>query len=266
MQAFPGPRRVPGLRKEELAVLAGVSSDYYSRLEQGRQANISRSVLEALARALRLDEVERTHLFALADPAVARHPRAWTPQQADAGLLRLMTALDHVPALILGRRAEVLATNGLLTAVLRDLPPSTSLVRFMFFDPLARKRIVNWEHFAATTMAALRGELGRHPEDGRLVAMIDELRTRDPDAARWWADHGVRDYASAPKRIRHPVVGELSFDIETVTPARTSEQVLIVYTAQPDSATARTLPFLASWSAQQPALREQPHRSNPFDG
>jgi transcriptional regulator with XRE-family HTH domain len=255
MQPFPGARRVPGLRKEELAVLAGVSSDYYSRLEQGRQANVSRSVLDALARALRLTEIERKHLFVLADPSGT--PRSLTPavQCADAGLLRLMTALDHVPALILGRRGDVLATNTLLTAVLTDLPPSSSLVRFMFFDPLARERIVNWEHFASTMVAALRGELGRHPEDGRLAALIDELRGGDEDAARWWADHSVQDYASAPKRIQHPVVGELAFNIETVVPPRAVDQVLIVYTVQPDSATARTLPFLASWSAQQPAER-----------
>lgn len=254
MQAFPGPRRVPGLRKEELAVLAGVSADYYSRLEQGRQANISRSVLDALARALRLDEVEKNHLFALAEPTSSGTPSP-TPahQRADPGLLRLLTALDDVPALILGRRSEVLATNALLAAVLRDLPPSSSLVRFMFFDPLARERIVNWEHFAATCMAALRGELGRHPDDERLIALIGELRSRNADAARWWEDHRVQDYASAAKRILHPMVGELSFDIETVMPPRNTDQVLIVYTAQPDSETARKLPFLASWSLARAA-------------
>jgi transcriptional regulator with XRE-family HTH domain len=248
MQAFPGHRRVPGLRKEELAVLAGVSTDYYSKLEQGRQASVSRSVLDALARALRLTEVERAHLFVLADPLAARRPHTPAVQQADAGLLRLMTALDHVPAMILGRRAEMLAANTLLTAVLRDLPPSSSLVRFMFFDPLARERIINWEHFAAATMAAMRGELGRHPEDERLVTLIDEVRTSDVDAARWWDDHTVQEYASSPKRLLHPVAGELSFDIETVVPPRSTEQVLIVYTAQPNSPTARALPFLASWN------------------
>ena len=251
IRAFPGPRRVPGLRKEELAVLAGVSADYYSRLEQGRQANISRSVLDALARALHLDDVERRHLFVLADPSGNTRPPSPAVQRADPGLLRLLTALDDVPALILGRRGEVLATNALLTAVLRDLPPSSSLVRFMFFDPLARERIVNWEHFAASCVAALRGELGRHPGDDRLVALIDELRSRDADAARWWDDHGVQEYASAAKRILHPIVGELSFDIETVMPPRAGDQVLIVYTAQPDSETSRKLPFLASWSLER---------------
>lgn len=249
MQAFPGPRRVPGLRKEELAVLAGVSADYYSRLEQGRQANISRSVLDALARALRLNDVERTHLFVLADPSGTGRTRSPAPQQAAPGLLRLLTTLDHVPALVLGRSGAVLATNGLLTAVLTELSPGSSLPRFLFFDPLARERIVNWQHFAAATVAALRGELGRHPEDPGLLALIGELRAKDPDAARWWKDHGVQDYASAAKRILHPVVGELSFDIETVVLPGTSDQVLIVYTVQPDSMTASKLPFLASWSA-----------------
>lgn len=253
MQAFPGPRRVPGLRKEELAVLAGVSSDYYSRLEQGRQANISRSVLDGLAKALRLNDVERDHLFALADPSNRPRSSSHAVQQADPGLLRLMTVLDHVPALVLGRRGDVLATNALLAAVLGDLPPSSSLVRYLFFDPLARERIVNWEHFASTSVAALRGELGRHPDDDRLITLIDELRSRDADAARWWDDHSVQDYASAAKRILHPVVGELSFEIETVMPSRATDQVLVVYTAQPDSATARKLPFLASWSVQESA-------------
>ncbi|MUK02446.1 helix-turn-helix domain-containing protein [Vibrio cholerae] len=250
IQAFPGARRVPGLRKEELAVLAGVSADYYSRLEQGRQANISQSVLDALARALHLDDVERKHLFALAHPSVRTRSGVGAPQQADPGLLRLMTALDHIPALVLGRRGEVLATNALLTAVLGELPPGSSFVRFMFFDPLARERIVNWEHFAAASVAALRGELGRHPHDGLLVALIDEIRTGDQDAATWWNHHGVQDYASAAKRMMHPVVGELSFDIETVMLPHNTDQVLVAYTAQPDSGTARKLPFLASWSVQ----------------
>lgn len=253
MRAFPGPRRVPGLRKEELAVLAGVSADYYSRLEQGRQANVSRSVLDALAGALRLNEVERKHLHALADPSNQHPSKAVLVQHADPGLLRLMTVLDSVPALILGRRGEVLATNALLTAVLGNVRPASSLVRFMFFDPLARERIVNWGHFAASSVAALRGELGRHPDDDRLVALIEELRSRDADAAQWWDDHGVQDYASAAKQILHPIVGALAFDIETVLATRATDQVLVVYTAQPDSETLRKLPFLASWSLENTA-------------
>lgn len=248
IRAFPGPRRVPGLRKEELAVLAGVSADYYSRLEQGRQANVSRSVLEALAGALRLTDVERRHLHALASPTPRRRSPGILEQHADRGLVRMLTVIDHVPALVLGRRGEVLATNALLTAVLGTVGPASSLLHYLFFDPLARERIVNWEHFAASFVAALRGELGRHPDDDRLIALIDELRSRDPDAAQWWEDHRVQDYASAAKQILHPVVGALSFDIEALASTRGTDQVLIVYTTDPDSETARKLPFLASWN------------------
>ncbi|WP_294567776.1 helix-turn-helix transcriptional regulator [uncultured Arthrobacter sp.] len=250
MQAFPGPRRVPGLRKEELAVLAGVSPDYYGRLEQGRQANISRSVLEALARALRLTDTERDHLFDLAGPPDRPGRSPASVQQADPGLLRLMGSLDHLPALILGQRSDVLATNRLFTIVVRDLEPFSSFGRFLFLDPLARQRIINWEHFAAASIAALRRESGRRPHDTRLKALIDELRSKDEDAARWWDDHTVQDYASVAKQIRHPLAGELSFDLEMVTPPLDPDQRLIVYTVQPGSETAQKIPFLASWNAQ----------------
>lgn len=252
IEAFPGARRVPGLRKEELAVLAGVSSDYYSRLEQGRQANISRSVLDALARALRLGTTEHAHLLDLADPDLAgptaRGRGASAPaQRADPGMLRLMTALDHLPVLLLGHRSEVLASNALFGAVLCDLAPGSSFPRFLFLDPLARERILNWSQFASTLVAALRRDAGRHPHDRRLIALIDELRDADDDVARWWDDHGVRDYASVAKSIRHPVVGNLSFDIEIVSPPHDPDQHLVVYTAQPGSPTAGLLPVLAGW-------------------
>lgn len=251
MEAFPGARRVPGLRKEELAVLAGVSPDYYSRLEQGRQSNISRSVLDALARALRLNETERAHLLDLADPDLAdptSRGRGSAPgQRADPGMLRLMTALDHLPVLLLGHRAEVLASNVLFGAVLRELPPGSSFARFLFLDPLARERILNWPQFASTLVASLRRDAARHPHDRRLTALIDELRGTDADVARWWDDHGVRDYTSVAKIIRHPLGGDLSFDIEIVSPPRDPDQHLIVYTAEPGSPTAGMLPVLAGW-------------------
>ena len=247
--AFPGLRRVPGLRKEELAVLAGLSPDYYSRLEQGRQANVSDEVLDALARALRLDDVERAHLRDLASPTPRRRAGAPEPaQRPDPGLVRVMTALDHLPVLLLGRRGEVLAANALLPAVLgRRLEPGTSFVRFLVQDPLARERIVDWAGFASASIAGLRRETGRHPHDRRLAALVAELRATDEDVARWWDDHAVRDYASVAKRIDHPTAGPLSFDIEVVTAPHEPDQHLVVYTAQPDSRTARLLPLLASW-------------------
>ncbi len=247
--AFPGPRRVPGLRREELAVLAGLSPDYYSRLEQGRQPNISDEVLDALARALRLDEVEHAHLRDLAAPTSRRRrPGPEAPQRPDPGLLRLMTTLDHVPVLLLGRRGEVLARNALLRAVLgRPLEPGTSFFRFLFQDPVARTRIVNWSDFASASVAGMRRETGRRPHDRRLSALIDELRDTDRDVARWWDDHQVRDYASVAKHIQHPDAGTLWFDIESVAAPHEPDQTLVVYTAEPDSATARVLPILASW-------------------
>ena len=250
--AFPGARRVPGLRREELAVLAGLSPDYYSRVEQGRQPNVSTEVLDALARALRLDDTERAHLHTLATPPRRRSSRATAPQQqADPGLLRLMTTLDHVPALVLGRSGAILATNHLLRCVLgRPFEPGSSLMRYLFLDPDARQRIVNWESFAQASVGALRRELGLHPDDVQLRRLVAELREADPDVARWWDDQGVRDYASVPKQIDHPVAGPLSFDIELVTMANLPDQHLIVYTVQPDSPTARALPLVASWEAE----------------
>lgn len=255
---FPGARRVPGLRKEELAVLAGLSPDYYSRVEQGRQSHVSREVLDALARALRLDDVEREHLLDLADPgsSALRRPGGGRelPQRPDPGLLRVMDALGHLPVILLGHRGDVLARNALIPAVLgTELPPGSSLLRWLFLDSLARDRIINWEAFAQASVGALRRESGRNPGDRRLVRLVAEVSAADPEVARWWDDQGVRDYASVAKRIRHPRAGDLEFDIEIVTGPADPEQRLVVYTVQADSPTARLMPLLASWGADAEA-------------
>jgi transcriptional regulator with XRE-family HTH domain len=250
IDTFPGTRRVPGLRREEVAMLANLSTDHYSRLEQGRQASVSEPVLAALARALRLNEVETGHLRDLAAPTTARTRRP-TPQaqRPDPGLLRLAATLEHVPVLLLGQRAEVLAYNALLTAVLgRTLPRGSSFIHYLFRDPSARERIVNWAEFAAQSVAAMRLEAGRRPDDRKLLAEVDDLRRTDPDVARWWNDHTVRDYASTPKRIAHPDVGLLDFGIEIVTAPHVPDQHLVVYTVEPNSPTAQMLPILASWA------------------
>ena len=252
---FPGPRRVPGLRKEELALLAGLSTDHYGRLEQGRQHTITEEVLEALTRALRLDEVERAHLRDLAAPSTRRPGRhtggGGVPQRAEPGMLRLMTTLDQVPVLLLGRRSEVLARNALLTAVLgTPMEPGSSFVEWLFLDPGARVRIANWADFAAAAVGAMRYEFGRHPEDGRLAALIADLRRRDPHVARWWDDQRVTFHTSVTKRVAHPTAGPLAFGIESVVGPHDPEQLLVVYTVEPDSPTARVLPMLAGWGAE----------------
>ena len=262
LPAFPGPRRVPGLRKEELALLAGLSPDHYSRLEQGRQATVTADVLDALARALRLDDVEQAHLRDLASPR-PRGRSVWeAPQRADPGLLRVMTALDDVPVLLLGRRGEVLARNALLPVVLgAPLPPGSSFLRWLCLDPQARTRIVDWSAFVVATAGSLRYEVGRRPHDARLAQLVADLRS-DPDVDRAWQDQHVLDQTSLRKEIAHPVAGTLVFGIEAVGLPHDPDQRLVVYTVEPGSATARVLPLLAGWHAEAP-LRPAPRATEP---
>jgi hypothetical protein len=231
---------------------ASLSTDHYSRLEQGRQAAVSESALKALTRALRLEQAEAAHLRDLATPPGRSRRPAVTMQRADPGLLRVATALDHVPVLLLGQRGEVLARNALLKAVLgHPMLPGSSFTDYLFREPLARERIVNWADFAASSIATMRMELGRHPDDQRLAVAVERLRHTDPDVARWWDDHTVRDYASVRKRIAHPQAGPPDFNIEVITAPHVPDQHLVVYTVEPDSATARALPFLASWATAE---------------
>lgn len=237
-------------------MLAGLSSDHYSRLEQGRQHTITDEVLRALSRALQLDGVEQAHLRDLAAPTSRRREVHETSQRAEPGMLRLMNVLDHVPVLLLGRRSEVLARNSLLTTVLGNpMEPGSSFVRWLFVDPEARTRISNWADFAAASVGALRYEVGQRPQDRRLTAMVDELRKRDEDVARWWDDQGVTFRTSLTKNITHPVAGPLTFGIESVVGPHDPDQRLVVYTVEPHSTTAAVLPILAGWSADAPSQR-----------
>lgn len=258
--AFPGPRRVPGLRKEELAVLAGISTDHYSRLEQGRQHTVTEQVIEALSHALRLDPIERAHLRNLSAPTPGQRRAAQErPARADPGMLRLLATLNDIPALLLGRRSQVLARNALLTIVLgTPMEPGTSFIDWLFLDLDARERITNWSDFASAAVGALRYELGRHPDDQRLAHQIDELRQRDPAVAQWWADQRVTFRTSVTKHINHPAAGPLTFGIEVLIGPHDPDQTLVAYTVEPDAPTAHALPFLTSWGstpAHQPAPR-----------
>lgn len=254
--AFPGPRRVPGLRKEELAVLAGLSPDHYSRLEQGRQHTVTDDVVAALSRALQLDDIEAGHLRNLAAPTAPRRRAA--PDlavRADPGMLRLMAQLDQVPTLLLGRRSDVLAANRLVREVLGwPAEPGASFARWLLLDPAARERITNWADFAAAAVGAMRYEVGRHPEDRHLAALVRELRDGDPDVARWWDDQRVTFRTSLTKKVAHPVAGPLVFGIESVVGPHDPDQRLIVYTVEPDSPTARVLPLLATWATADRSL------------
>lgn len=263
IEAFPGPRRVPGLRREELAMLAGLSTDHYSRLEQGRQATVSESVLAALTRALRLNEVEAAHLRDLAAPASRARRTAPEVQHPDPGLLRLAATLDHVPVLLLGRRAEVLAHNALLRAVLGRAPAlGSSFTHYLFRDPLARERIVNWAEFGARSVAAMR----RRPADDRRTGgswprwTTCGAPTRTSPAGGTTTPCGTTPRWPSASPIR---AGLLDFHIEIVAAPHAPDQHLVVYTAEPGSSTARMLPLLASWAA--PADTPTGPRDRPRD-
>ncbi|MCA1223729.1 helix-turn-helix domain-containing protein [Streptomyces sp. 8L] len=250
--AWQGPRRVQGLRREEVARLAGVSVDYYIRLERGRGANVSDAVLEALARALRLDGTERAHLFTLAGPAHRRRraPEAWTVQRVRPGLLRVLGTLDTTPALVLGRRYDVLASNALARALYTDfeaLPVrERNMVRFLFLDAAARTLYADWPAAARSTVAGLRLYAGRHPDDPLLADLVTELSERDADFGRWWADHDVSERGHGVKHYRHPVAGELVLGYETLAPTTDPDQILGMHTAEPGSPAEAALRRLAA--------------------
>jgi transcriptional regulator with XRE-family HTH domain len=249
----PGTRRVPGLRREEVAQLAGVSVDYYVRLERGRNVNVSEAVLDAIARALRLDDVERSHLFAIAKPSRAR-PRPLPPQRVRPGLYRILETLTETPAIIIGRRTDVLATNRLARALYTDFDAlpyrERNMSRFVFLDEAARELYANWEAVARTSVAALHLYAGRHPHDPQLAALIGELSLRDEDFRRWWADHDVARRTFGSKHFHHPVVGDLTLDYEALAVTGDPDQVLGIYTAEPGSPSEEALRLLASWTSE----------------
>jgi transcriptional regulator with XRE-family HTH domain len=250
----PGTRRVPGLRREEVAQLAGVSVDYYVRLERGRHLHVSESVLDALARALSLNDTEREHLFAVARPARGR--RAPLPaQRVRPGLYRVLDSLTGIPATVIGRRLDVLATNTMARALVTDfdrLPHrERNMVRYMFLNDGARELYLDWEMAARSTVAALHRYAGRYPGDPQLAELVGELSVRDTDFRRWWADHDVFQHGVGYKRLHHPAVGDLTLDYEFLTVAGDPEQSLGLHTAEPGSPSEQALQLLASWATDQ---------------
>ncbi|MFF7634134.1 helix-turn-helix transcriptional regulator [Kitasatospora sp. NPDC008050] len=251
-----GHRRVPGLRREEVAQLAGVSVDYYIRLEQGRGQSVSDAVLDAVARVLELGEVEHEHLRALARPPRPGDRRAAPARgsrQVRPGLRRLLDMMTDVPAFVLGRRLDVLAWNALADAVAGySTLTQRNVARQVFLDPSARECYPQWEAVAAETVSYLRLDAGRHPDDPKLSALVGELSVRSPEFGRLWADHQVKEKTWGTKLVRHPLVGELELGYETLSLPGDPDQMLVGYTAQAGSPTAQRLALLASWSAAEP--------------
>jgi transcriptional regulator with XRE-family HTH domain len=247
-------RRVTGLRREELAQLAGVSADYYTRLEQGRNRTASPAVLDALATALCLDDTARTHLFDLAGSALAQ-PRRGLPraQRVRPVTARLLEVLDgaRCPAFVLGRRTDVLLTNRLAAALMIDFNalPATerNYARFAFLDPYARKLYPDWDEVVANVAAMLRLDAGRHPDDPWLDELVENLSAGSEPFRRYWAAHQVHAHTEGPKRYRHPVVGDLTVTYQALMITGTDDQELIVYTTEPGSASETAIRHLTGW-------------------
>ncbi|MFT3660807.1 MAG: helix-turn-helix transcriptional regulator [Gordonia sp. (in: high G+C Gram-positive bacteria)] len=252
-------RRVAGLRRSEVAALAGVSVEYYTRLERGGISSASPEVLDALAKALRLDDAERAHLFDLAHaaspvarPPKRRSPKNWTPHP---GLQWVLDAVTGGPAFVRNGRMDVLAANMLARAFYKDvfdMPGSSpNIARFTFLDERAFDFYPDWDHFAAVTVAILHTEAGRDPHDKELHDLIGELSTRSAEFRRLWADHDVRHHGSGFKTFRHDVVGEVTLAYEGLTMEAEPGLSLTVYTAEPGSPSAERIDLLASWAATE---------------
>ncbi|MFD7480189.1 helix-turn-helix transcriptional regulator [Streptomyces sp. NPDC059837] len=251
-----GVRRVPGLRREEVAYLGGVSTDYYIRLEQGRHPNVSEAVLDAVARALRLDNDERAHLFDLARTRTARSRSAQPDrvQRVRPDVHQMLDIFNGVsPAFVANHRQDVLAANQLARALITDwdsLPyRERNFARYVLLDPAARTLYRNWDKVAEIVVANLRLEAGRHPDDALLNELIGEAVVRVPEFSTWWDSHRVAQCVHGTQHFRHPVVGEFTLHHETLALPADPDQAICVYTAEPGSASAQALALLASWSA-----------------
>jgi transcriptional regulator with XRE-family HTH domain len=251
-----GPRRVPGLRREEVAVLAGVSAPYYTRLERGEMSGVSESVLEALGRALQLDEAERAHLFDLAravQPTGVPPRRRPAKQRVRPAVQQILDAITGAAALVGNERLDILATNALGRALFSELfvgpGRPANFARFVFLDPRAHGFYCDWERAATDTVAILRSAAGRDPHDRALSDLVGELSTQSEDFRTHWAAHNVRIHRTAVKHLHHPAVGDLILSFESLDLAADPGLTISTYTAEPGSRSEEALKLLGSWAA-----------------
>ncbi|MFF4402915.1 helix-turn-helix domain-containing protein [Streptomyces sp. NPDC001480] len=246
-------RRVPGLRREELALLAGVSASYYTRLEQGQSLSASPEVLDAIAGALRLNESERQYLLDLARAGRQRtRARRPVPERVSEPTRQLLDVLGDAPAIVLGRRSDVLAWNRLGHALFAghvdpgapDVPGERpNMARLLFLDPHLRELYGDWPSKAKAAVGALRLTAGRHPEDAALHALVGELSAKSGEFAAMWADHRIKPCSVAPYEMRHPLVGSLTVTQQTLSYG--PGPVVVVATTEPDSSSRAALTLLA---------------------
>ncbi|WEH40278.1 helix-turn-helix transcriptional regulator [Streptomyces sp. AM 2-1-1] len=264
-------RRVPGLRREELALLAGVSITYYTHLEQGQSANASDSVLDALARALRLTPDEHTHLRDLARPPKAKRAAPHRPEYVRAPTRRLIDAMPQVPAVVLDGRNDVLAWNALGHALLAghldpaspDTPAARpNLTRMLFLDPHTRELYTDWTKEARVALSALRLVAGRNPQDSALAELIGSLLLRSADFAKLWSKHPVRDCTVGTKSLHHPAVGAMTLDFENLHLADGTGHRMLLYTAPEGSPSDAALRLLSSLTEEATRTRRTALRAD----
>ena len=268
-------RRVSGLRREEVALLAGISSEYYTRLERGNATGVSESVIDGIAHALQLDEAERTHLLHLIRTAgTTRTPRRRPARQrVRPTVQRVLDSMSGTPAFVLNGRLDILAANALGFALYSPIyadparPPNNA--RFIFLDPHATEFFRDWNKIANDTVALLRAEAGRDPYDRQLSDLIGKLSTRSDEFRVRWAAHDVRIHTTGVKLLHHPVVGDLELPFESFPLAADPSQSLLTYTAEPESPTQDALNLLASWAAttdgfEHTASTDDSEQAEPF--
>jgi len=264
---FGGRRRVPGLRREEVALVAGMSVEYYTRLERGNAKGVSEAVLEGISRALKLDAAEHAHLYDLVRTAnEGIHPQRRRgpakPQRVRSGVQQLLDAMHDVPAFVQNGRLDILAINPLGQAVFSEMyvqpQRPANFGRFVFLDERARGFYRDWDDAAQQTVALLRTEAGRSPHDRVLSDLIGELSTRSDQFRTLWAAHDVREHRTGIKRITHPVVGDIDLSYEAMELSSARELLLIAYTAQPGSPSNDAIRMLSSWDATARPARETP--------
>jgi transcriptional regulator with XRE-family HTH domain len=263
-----GPRRVPGLRREEVAVLAGVSAPYYTRLERGDLVGASESVLEALARALRLDDAERAHLF---DLARAARPIGPPPRRRPAkhrirpSVQQVLDAMTGAAAHIGNDRLDILGANALGRALYLEMfegQERPNAARFVFLDPRARDFYLDWDRIARDVVATLRSAAGRNPYDRDLTDLVGELSTRSEEFRQHWAKHDVRFHISGVKHFHHSQVGDLELNYERLEVVFDTGLTMFTYTADPGTRSAEALSLLGSLAATHAAEKHTPtHRA-----
>jgi transcriptional regulator with XRE-family HTH domain len=257
-------RRVQGLRREEVAMLAGISVEYYTRLERGTASGVSDDVLEAIARALRLDDAERAHLFDLLRAGDARRAsRRRPPQERVRPTVQwILDGMIGLPAYVRNGRLDILAANrlgmALYAPVLRDGAAVPNMARFLFLNPAATEFFDRWENIADDAVAILRAEAGRDPYDRRLSDLVGELSTRSEEFRVRWAQHDVKFHRTGTKTLHHPLVGALTLVYEALELPGDTGQRILVYTAEPGSPSAEGLATLARWTSAEPVAGAAP--------